>query len=85
MRPTAALGAMAAGMGADAITVNGYLGPSTIEPYLEEDLGVFVLVRTSNPDSDRVQAGAIGSKRVSAPVSCRSCLCLGSRPASRRA
>jgi orotidine-5'-phosphate decarboxylase len=43
-------------MGADAVTVNAYLGPSTVEPYLEAGLGVFVLVRTSNPDSDAVQA-----------------------------
>jgi orotidine-5'-phosphate decarboxylase len=44
--------------GAHAITVNGYLGPSTIEPYLAAGLGVFVLVRTSNPDSDAVQSVA---------------------------
>lgn len=42
--------------GAHAITVNGYLGPSTIEPYLAAGLGVFVLVRTSNPDADAVQS-----------------------------
>lgn len=47
--------AAAVGLHADAITVNGYLGPSTIEPYLNAGLGVFVLVRTSNPDSDSVQ------------------------------
>lgn len=43
-------------LGADAITVNAYLGASTVEPYLRAGLGVFVLVRTSNPDSDAVQA-----------------------------
>ncbi len=48
--------AAAVGMGADAITVNAYLGPLTIEPYLDAGLGVFVLVRTSNPDSDAVQS-----------------------------
>lgn len=48
--------AAAVGMGAKAITVNGYLGPETIEPFLEAGLGVFVLVRTSNPGSDAVQA-----------------------------
>jgi orotidine-5'-phosphate decarboxylase len=42
--------------GAHAITVNAYLGPSTIEAYLKAGLGVFVLVRTSNPDSDVVQS-----------------------------
>ncbi|HZW09383.1 MAG TPA: orotidine-5'-phosphate decarboxylase [Phycisphaerales bacterium] len=48
--------AAAAHTGAHAITVNAYLGPSTVEPYLAAGLGVFVLVRTSNPDSDLVQA-----------------------------
>ena len=48
-------------MGADAVTVNAYLGPSTVMPYLEADLGVFVLVRTSNPDSDEVQSAALES------------------------
>lgn len=50
--------------GADAITVNAYLGPSTVEPYLEAGLGVFVLVRTSNPDSDLVQAAALADGRT---------------------
>lgn len=45
--------------GADAVTVNAYLGPSTVEPYLEAGLGVFVLVRTSNPDSDLVQSNEL--------------------------
>jgi orotidine-5'-phosphate decarboxylase len=48
--------AAAAGLGAHALTVSGYLGPATLEPYLAAGLGVFVLVRTSNPDSDLVQS-----------------------------
>ncbi len=48
-------------MGADAVTVNAYLGPSTVLPYLEAGLGVFVLVRTSNPDSDEVQSQKLAS------------------------
>jgi orotidine-5'-phosphate decarboxylase len=48
--------AAAKATGAHAITVNGYLGPRTIEPYLAAGLGVFVLVRTSNPDSDVMQS-----------------------------
>lgn len=40
----------------DAITVSPYLGPDTLEPFLEvckqEDAGLFCLVRTSNPQSD---------------------------------
>ncbi|GAB5497015.1 MAG: orotidine-5'-phosphate decarboxylase [Phycisphaerales bacterium] len=48
-------------IGADAVTVNAYLGPSTVEPYLDAWLGVFVLVRTSNPDSDAVQSNELSS------------------------
>jgi len=46
----------AASMGADWITVSPYMGPSTIEPFLDAGLGVFALCRTSNPDSDRLQS-----------------------------
>ncbi|MCW5767384.1 MAG: orotidine-5'-phosphate decarboxylase [Phycisphaeraceae bacterium] len=53
----------AVGLHANAITVSGYLGPSTIEPYLRAGLGVFVLVRTSNPDSDVVQGVELGDRR----------------------
>lgn len=45
----------AADMGAHFITVSPYMGPSTIEPFLDAGLGVFALVRTSNPDSDEIQ------------------------------
>lgn len=55
--------AAARGLGADAITVNGYLGPSTLEPYSKEGLGLFVLVRTSNPDSDAIQAQRLADGR----------------------
>lgn len=55
--------AAAVGLHADAITVSGYMGPSTIEPYLRAGLGVFVLVRTSNPDSDVVQGAALKDGR----------------------
>lgn len=48
---------------ADWLTVNGYMGPDTVEPFLPRaegagarSGGVFVLVRTSNPGSDAVQA-----------------------------
>src|SRR5205807_2349529 len=56
--------AAAARSGAHAITVNAYLGPSTVEPYLAFGLGVFVLVRTSNPDSDAVQAARLADGRI---------------------
>lgn len=55
--------AAARAVGADAITASGYLGPSTLEPYLKAGLGLFVLVRTSNPDSDAVQAHALADGR----------------------
>lgn len=55
--------ASARALGADSITLNGYLGPSTLAPYLKEGLGLFVLVRTSNPDSDDVQAHRLGDGR----------------------
>lgn len=36
--------------GADALTVNPYMGPDTVEPFLEhEGKGIIVLCRTSNP------------------------------------
>jgi orotidine-5'-phosphate decarboxylase len=56
--------AMAVGAGAHAITVNAYLGPKTVEPYLQAALGVFVLVRTSNPDSDLVQGVHLSDDRT---------------------
>ena len=45
----------AADMGAHFITVSPYMGPSSIQPFLDAGLGVFALARTSNPDSDEVQ------------------------------
>lgn len=47
--------AAAANLGAQAITLNAYLGMETIEPYLDAGLAVFVLVRTSNPGSADLQ------------------------------
>lgn len=45
--------------GADALTVNGYLGSDGIDPMLkvckERDGGMFVLVKTSNPSSGELQ------------------------------
>ena len=54
----------AASMGADWITVSPYMGPSTIEPFLDARLGVFALCRTSNPDSDRLQTLDAGGSTV---------------------
>lgn len=45
--------------GADALTVNGYLGADGILPLTElcksRDRGIFVLAKTSNPSSDELQ------------------------------
>lgn len=43
------------GMGADWLTVNGYLGSDGVEPVLAAGGGVFVLVKTSNPGSGELQ------------------------------
>ncbi len=53
----------AADMGAHFITVSPYMGPSTIEPFLDAGLGVFALARTSNPDSDEVQLNELADGR----------------------
>lgn len=55
-------------LGAHAITVNAYLGPGTIEPYLSAGLGVFILVRTSNPDSDSIQSAKLADGRTVAEM-----------------
>ncbi|MCK6476378.1 MAG: orotidine-5'-phosphate decarboxylase [Phycisphaerales bacterium] len=55
-------------MGAQAITVNGYLGPSGVKPFVEAGLAVFVLVRTSNADSDLLQAARLADGRTVAQV-----------------
>ncbi|MCA9279531.1 MAG: orotidine-5'-phosphate decarboxylase [Phycisphaeraceae bacterium] len=55
-------------IGAHSITVNGYLGMETIEPYLDAGLGVFVLVRTSNPGSDAVQCSTLNDNRTVAQM-----------------
>jgi uridine monophosphate synthetase len=43
-------------LGADAVTLNPYLGRDSVEPFLaRDDHGVFLLCRTSNPGSDDLQ------------------------------
>ena len=49
--------------GADAVTVNPYLGTDSIEPYLRyEGRGVLVLCRTSNPGGDDFQSLDVGGE-----------------------
>ncbi|MEG0615481.1 MAG: orotidine-5'-phosphate decarboxylase [Oscillospiraceae bacterium] len=54
--------------GADALTVNGYLGTDGISPLLkickEGDKGIFVLVKTSNPSSGELQDRKIDGEPV---------------------
>lgn len=54
--------------GADALTVNGYLGTDGIAPLLkvcgEKDKGIFVLVKTSNKSSGELQDKLIGDTPV---------------------
>jgi orotidine-5'-phosphate decarboxylase len=49
--------------GADAVTVNPYMGGDTLEPFLAyEDRGVFVLTRTSNPGASDFQELVLGGR-----------------------
>ncbi len=41
--------------GADALTVNGYLGTDGVKPVLETGGAMFILVKTSNPSSGELQ------------------------------
>ena len=43
--------------GADAVTVNPYMGTDTLKPFLDRaDKGVFILCRTSNPSGAELQS-----------------------------
>lgn len=64
--------------GAHSITVNGYLGPSGVKPFIDASLGVFVLVRTSNPDSDLLQAAKLADGQTVAEVMARQVVEMGS-------
>jgi orotidine-5'-phosphate decarboxylase len=49
---------------ADWVTVNSYLGPDAIEPFLRPGAGVFALVRTTNPGGDVVQGQRLADGRT---------------------
>jgi len=52
------------GMGADWLTINGYLGSDGVTPFLgaaPTGTGVFVLVKTSNPSSGELQDQAMAN------------------------
>jgi orotidine-5'-phosphate decarboxylase len=51
--------------GADAVTVNPYLGGDSLEPFLKhEDRGVVILCRTSNPGARDVQDLDVGNRKL---------------------
>lgn len=56
----------------DCITVNPFLGPETLKPFLECSQrfgkGLFVLVKTSNPGSGWLQDQTIGNETVSTRI-----------------
>ena len=55
-------------LGADAITVNPYMGRDTLTPFIDRcsahGRGVFVLVKTSNPGSGDLQDRSLGNASV---------------------
>ena len=61
-------GAQLSAFSGDMLTVNGYLGFDGIKPLLkvcdEQDKGIFVLVKTSNPSSGELQDRRIDGKPV---------------------
>lgn len=78
-------------MNADALTLNGYMGPDTIEPFLPDartgaraGTGVFVLVRTSNPGSDAIQAQRLADGRTVAEMMADTVATLGHAPGTGR-
>jgi orotidine-5'-phosphate decarboxylase len=51
--------------GADAVTVNPYLGGDSLEPFLRHaDKGVLILCRTSNPGARDLQDLEVGARRL---------------------
>ncbi|MFN0134180.1 MAG: orotidine-5'-phosphate decarboxylase [Phycisphaerales bacterium] len=49
--------------GFDAMTVSPYLGVETLAAFLRPGRGLFVLVRTSNPESDSLQSARLADGR----------------------
>lgn len=70
---------------ADAVTLNGYMGMETVEPFLGTGTsagarGAFVLVRTSNPGSDSIQAQRLADGRTVAELVAEEVAVLGRTP-----
>ena len=59
-------------LGADAITLNPYLGRDSIQPFLDDsDKGVFLLCKTSNPGAEDLQSRIISGEQELYRVVCR--------------
>lgn len=71
-----------ASFAADAVTLSGYMGTDTIEPFLRHDAGagVLILVRTSNPGSDAVQSLRLADGRSVAEMLADQVAELGRQP-----
>ena len=56
--------ALCGGFNADCVTLNGYMGADSVNPFLkvagERDKSVFILAKTSNPGSGELQNEAAG-------------------------
>src|SRR5206468_10403069 len=51
--------------GADAVTVNPYLGGDALEPFLRRaDKGIIILCRTSNPGARELQDLVVGGRKL---------------------
>ncbi|MCC7146891.1 MAG: orotidine-5'-phosphate decarboxylase [Phycisphaeraceae bacterium] len=70
--------------GPDALTVNSYLGPDSLQPFLNvaaaQGKGLFALVRTSNPGSDALQSLSLSDGRSVADAVAQWLAQVGSAP-----
>ena len=55
-------------IGADAVTINPYIGRDTIAPFVENDLGIILLCATSNPNFADVEGIPLGNRRDDRPL-----------------
>ena len=54
--------------GADAVTINPYIGRDTIAPFIENGLGIILLCATSNPNYTDVEGIPVGTGRDGKPL-----------------
>ncbi len=69
--------------GADAVTLNPYMGRDSVDPFLEyKDRGMFMLCRTSNPSAEKIQELKVdfeGKKEELFLALARECIAWGKR------